>query len=200
MAYTLLALPVYSSLMSGMYQYMRTGQKPEGIDWIYPRDGGHDQFGNETRSALPTYLAKDIMGWLHDPVHEAVAGVSPPLQAGLNIAKNEDYRGRAIRNTTGMGPRHSVLGQFRDVAEYLENLYVPFSWSQTSRDPGKEGKEEWPGYLGIGHAPKWSEQSPEQREALEQVRAARPPSPWKGYIRGKIESGADLAAETEDDE
>lgn len=167
MAYSFIALPVYSMLASAVYQYVKTktwpGQDEENlIGYIYPWDGGYDSHGQKTRKALPTYLAKDVMGWYHDWTHELVAGMAPTIQEAEYQLANKDYQGAAIRDPT----TDRWTQAYDSVAHMLKSI-EPFAVQGSSKEAGKEGEMQAEPFLGITNAPSWASQSEETAHALE---------------------------------
>ena len=93
-----IALPITYGVISGVYQYLKTGQPPQDTqDLLTPRTGGVDpRTGKPERITLPGYM-KDIMGWSTDPRQEAINKIATaPRLAGEILFKGADWRGDPI--------------------------------------------------------------------------------------------------------
>ncbi|WP_287459528.1 hypothetical protein [Sphingomonas sp.] len=85
-------------LMNGVANYLHTGQRPQGQDWVAYRTGGTttDRSGTHPERATFPSVMKDVFGFSDDPVKEAVNKMAPLPKALADIATNSDYRNQPI--------------------------------------------------------------------------------------------------------
>jgi len=94
MAYTA-SLPIVTGLMGGFINYMYTGQRPEGIDYWFPRTGHKDEFGRDERISIPSYM-KDLYH-LMEGAKDIATG---PVELGPKDSPRRSYIHRLARSRT----------------------------------------------------------------------------------------------------
>lgn len=89
-----IALPIASSAMNAMYQYLKTGEGPKDMhDLQAPRTGGTDAAtGEPERAMLPGYM-KDVYGWWHNPVQEAKNKMATGPRLATELVSTMDGQG-----------------------------------------------------------------------------------------------------------
>jgi hypothetical protein len=114
-----IALPIVYGTLSAAYQYLKTGQAPEGIqDLMAPRTGGADATSGEPeRLIMPGYM-KDVFGFYEHPVQEATNKIGTAPKMAGELLSNRDWRDDPIFNPNDSAPQW--LKQFWDYA--VQNL------------------------------------------------------------------------------
>lgn len=127
------ALVYLSAVMGALYQKLHTGLNPgeqaDGstdpstalLDLYFPRTGGMTRDGRPDRATLWTYM-KDVFAFLRHPITTIEGKVNPILSLTLELIRNEDYFGTAMRN-----PDDPLVQQLEDVVKYLATQYRPIS-------------------------------------------------------------------------
>lgn len=94
----IIALPIVYGTVGALYQYLKTGKKPEtSQDLMAPQTGGTDpKTGMPERMIMPGYM-KDVFGWEEDPVKTATNKASALVTTGINMATGKDWKGDPIR-------------------------------------------------------------------------------------------------------
>ncbi len=113
----LLALLLGGAIINALTTFILTGgDKPEGWDYIAPRDGGVTEDGRPSRIILPTYLAKDLFSYLTRPRETLKAKAAPLISLSADLFFDRDFYNRKI-----YGDRSIGLGQ------YIRNELFPYS-------------------------------------------------------------------------
>ncbi len=129
----LMALVFIAAEMGALYQKLHTGLNPgeqeDGsidpstalLDLYFPRTGGMTRDGRPDRATLWTYM-KDVFAFIRHPITTVEGKVNPILSLTLELIRNEDYFGTAMRN-----PDDPLVQQLEDVVKYLATQYRPIS-------------------------------------------------------------------------
>ena len=133
-----LALPLVYGLEATIYQFLKTGEMPAGLqDLIAPRTGGTTPEGMPERVVLPGYM-KDVFGWYEDPRQEALNKRSRLLSLTQETLTNRDWRGAPIAPPAD--PEKSWQENVPSwLTAHMQNIaqsFVPISLRQLSRGPG----------------------------------------------------------------
>lgn len=88
-----IALPVVYGTLSALYQALKTGKPPEGIqDLLAPQTGGVDAAtGQPERLMIPGYM-KDVFGFIEHPVDEMTNKTATAPKVLGQLATNEDWK------------------------------------------------------------------------------------------------------------
>ena len=160
------ALATFVPLINGIATYLKTGEKPKGMDFLAYRTGGTDASSGEPERALLPGYQKDVYSFGYDfPNHigdEFTSKLSPALQTATQLYNNRDYRGLAIY------PKKGAIVQPDDkgVGDYLLEQAMPISLGQLAK-PDKLGSNISPAEktLAIRPAPAYL-QSPDRVESI----------------------------------
>jgi hypothetical protein len=139
MAYTA-SLPIVTGLMGGFINYMYTGQRPEGIDYWFPRTGHKDEFGRDERISIPSYMkdlyhlmegAKDIATGAGGVRAEgfATAKLHSSFGAIADMLHNKDFYNTEIANS-----EDPFMKRATDYTAFLVKQYHPLSWDKIARE------------------------------------------------------------------
>ncbi len=162
MAYTI-ALPLLSGMIGATYQYLKTGKGPKELkDYYFPKTGEIDPQGREVRMQFPTYM-KDVYHYTHDPMGTFTGKVHPMLGTIREMLMNEDYFGKAIRNSDD-----PFVKQVADEMSFAVKQFAPISVRQfeTSTAAKQTASERAGAFVGVVRAPAWAgESSAEQLAA-----------------------------------
>lgn len=121
-----LAMLLAGAVFNGVLTFMLTGDAPEGMDFIAPRDGGLTESGHESRIVLPLYLSKDLYSWATHPLRTLKAKMAQPLMVMGDLATNRDFYQRKIYGRGGIG-----------LDSYLMHLFFPYVLSGTLQNFGR---------------------------------------------------------------
>lgn len=172
MAYSLVALPVYTALLGAITQYLYTGSGPkEPKDYFFPRTGQVDERGNPERVNLPTYI-KDVYHYGTHPVKTATSKIHPALSMVYDMITNEDYYGTEI-----YGPDDPKSQQAKDMALFMAKQIVPFGIQNFAKEKERGAgtmKAMVPALTGITPAPSDINQTPAEAELYEYNQRTRP--------------------------
>lgn len=160
---TAAAVGIVSSyfLMNGIANYLYTGERPEGEDWIAFRTGGTEADGTPERSAVPSVM-KDFFGAMRDPVGEAENKLHPLGRAVSEVATNKDWRGLPVYRPNNV--EEDDLDQIKNdipdnlkgsrVAAALKHLggtVVPYGLQPNAN--GENSNISWASKVGLGLKP-----------------------------------------------
>lgn len=153
-----LAMPMVMGWYGAIYQYLHTGKYPgqgiekEGMagvlkDLYFPRNGGYDPRGQESRSSLASYI-RDIYHFAQDPVRTVIDKLNPLGSEVLNQYQNKNFYGVKIYNEDD-GLVQQLIDRVSDgVASNL-----PYSFQNSQRNPVKGIEPKVENFLGYGIAP-----------------------------------------------
>lgn len=161
MAYTM-ALPIVAGIAGGMLHYAMTGKPPEELkDYFFPKTGGVDENGRESRVSLPTYM-KDIYAYKEHPIKTLGDKLHPLGAAIVDMLNNRDYYGTEIRNADD-----PIIKQAMDLAKFAGKQFVPFGVQgyakMTERDESTTKK--LAPFIGITPAPSYIDQTDAEKLA-----------------------------------
>lgn len=93
-------------LMNGIANYLHTGQRPVGQDWVAYRTGGTtaDRSGVHPERATFPSVMKDVFGFPADPLGEARNKMAPLPRALSELATNSDWRSQPIYRPIALAP------------------------------------------------------------------------------------------------
>jgi hypothetical protein len=147
--------------MNGIANYLYTGERPKGEDWIAFRTGATQADGNPERAAVPS-VVKDFFGAMHDPVGEAENKLHPLARAIKEVATNQDRLGLPVYRPTNS--EEDDLEQVKDdipenlkgsrVAAALKHLggtVVPYGLQPNAN--GENSNISWAAQVGLGLKP-----------------------------------------------
>jgi hypothetical protein len=140
-----LALVGTVAAVNGALTLAFTGQRPQGMDYFAFRDGGKDEYGNDTRWLLPTYM-RDLVSYWQSSGQTLLNGTSPLISMVSELKQNRDYYGTEIRH-----PGDPLYKQGADVGKYVAKSYEPFwlrNLQQAQKDDAGAG-EKISTYFGV---------------------------------------------------
>jgi hypothetical protein len=120
-------------LMNGISNYLFTGQRPKGQDWMAFRTGATQSDGTPERAMVPSVM-KDFFGVVRDPMQEAVNKISPLPKALYQGADNQDWRGLPIYRPRSLdaedlrddAPDNLKENRLRALAGHFGGQFMPF--------------------------------------------------------------------------
>ena len=159
----LVSMSVTTGLMAAVYQFLHTGQLPQGPkDLVFPRTGDTAPDGSEQRVSMPGYL-KDAYALTAKPLQTAEHKLHPFLSLIAQSAENVDYYGVEIRHKDD-----PLVEQLRDYVAYLAKEMTPIALQSASkrRQEGSGWKGTLESQLGISPAPRNVVSPPTEAEEL----------------------------------
>ncbi len=156
------ALLYLAAVMGAIYQFLHTGKRPgeqeDGstdpstllLDLYFPRTGAYKRDGRPERASLWTYM-KDVFAFMRHPIDTAAGKANPMLTLLVDLLRNEDYFGNAMRNSDD-----PVVQQAGDVFRYIADQYRPISvknFMERRAERGESGIGALESFLGINIAP-----------------------------------------------
>jgi len=188
-AYALSSLGAMA-MLHGAYQYMKTGERPEGMDFIAPRTGGtYTSRGTgevPERAVFPGY-GKDVYTGTFDAPDswpDWLGGkMSPPAKIAGGLAANEDWRGNPIRDANA-----PTAEQAAQVLKYVATQgFAPY-WVVDQAKGQKVGSNisRAESFLGVAPAP----QSMQDRKKALEARKKRRQSEWERKRRTEARDAA----------
>ena len=131
-AYTM-SLLMTIGVINGALTYAFTGQMPRNMDFFAFRTGKKDQYGNDERFLMPSYM-KDVLAYATHPLTTLSNKVHPATQLLEDVLiKNHDYYGTEIRD-----PNASYLTQAGQTGKYVVKNFEPF-WTRGARKSLQQG-------------------------------------------------------------
>ena len=130
-----LALGITVSLMSGAYQYLKTGKPPGSVyDLMAGQTGGKTATGQPERAILPGFQ-KDVYGWFHDPLAEAEGKIHVVPKTIIESIANKGW------SQTAKGPRYGMISnpadpfwkQIGDRAVHAAQNFMPIGAQQLTK-------------------------------------------------------------------
>lgn len=123
------ALPFTFGTLNAVYQFMKTGESPQGMqDLLAPRTGGTDaRTGHPERIMMPGYM-KDVFGFALHPVQEAKNKIATaPRLVGETLSLSDgkggtNWRGDPIISPPREGEQNAPRWLKEYLAYLLENL------------------------------------------------------------------------------
>lgn len=94
-------------MMNGIANYLHTGQRPQGQDWIAYRTGGttRDHSGIHPERAVFPSVMKDVFNIGADPVGELGNKMAPLPRGLMEVARNTDWRGNPVFRPEALGEK-----------------------------------------------------------------------------------------------
>lgn len=168
-----LAMPIVMGWYGAIYQYLHTGKYPgqdiegEGVggvlkDLYFPRNGGRDKRGIESRSSLASYI-KDIYHFSRDPVRTVINKLSPLPNTMIEMFQNKDYYGTEIHNEDD-----PLVRQFIDNVNFVVQSNLPYSVQNAQRRGTRAGMgTKVESFFGFNPAPYDIDMTEAERRAYE---------------------------------
>lgn len=151
-AYTA-AMVMGTMWMNNIYQYLKTGTFPQGVENLFPWDGTKTTQGEKNHVYPKTYVYDAINFW-HDPETTAFHKAAPAVSTLSDIIHNQDYYHREIRN-----PGNSVPENAAATLGYLAHQFLPFSVGNLQESRLRNQKSTWESFAGVLPAPRWATRS-----------------------------------------
>jgi hypothetical protein len=153
-----ISMPLVMAFYGAVTQYLHTGKHPgEGIedqgiggvlkDLYFPRDGGRDPNGNESRISPASYI-KDIYHFAEDPLQTILNKLNPLANEITSIWKNKDFYGVKIYNEDDLWNQQAM-----DILDYAVQSNLPYSIQNAERRPQKNWASETESFFGWNVAP-----------------------------------------------
>lgn len=151
----LIALPVMTGLYGAMYQYLATGQGPQGDDvedrikdLLFPRTGLVRNDGAPERISIPSYV-KDVYAWSQRPTQTAKNKLHPLISTMAQAWDGRDFYGNIIANRDD-----PAVQQVEDALGWALSTIEPFSIQASARMfKERSGVQAAMGMLGFNPAP-----------------------------------------------
>lgn len=151
------------TLLAGLMTYAFTGEKPEGLDWFYPRTGEEDADGKPKRVNTP-YFTREIASIY---MHMQKEGVVPGLKH-LVMNKASGVFGLLSATATGVNgldqevrdPNGTAFEQLSQTLHFVFRDVEPIS-AGSFRD-SSSSKEKTLNVMGFSPAPKYATETPLQ--------------------------------------
>lgn len=147
-AYTA-AMVMGTMYVNSMYQLLKTGEMPKGMDFFFPKDGTKTTQG-ETNRVYPKTYVYDFINLAHDPVNTVWHKAAPDISTLSDIIRNEDYYHREIRD-----PGKDPIDNAASSIAYLAHQFVPFSFGNLQESKLRNQKSNWESFAGVLPAPRW---------------------------------------------
>lgn len=151
-AYTA-AMVMGTMWMNNIYQYMKTGTFPHGVENLFPWDGTKTAQGEKNHVYPKTYVY-DAINFAHAPLSTAWHKSAPGISTLADLVQNKDYYGREIRN-----PGASVPANAAATLGYLAHQFLPFSVGNLQESKLRNQKSNWESFAGVLPAPRWATRS-----------------------------------------
>lgn len=147
------AMVMGTMYMNGIYSYMHTGQMPNGLDYLFPRDGSKNPDGTENR-VYPKNYFYDAYNFVHDPVHTVLHKSAPLISTVDDVVENQDYYHRVIRD-----PGDSLPKQAASTLGFLASQFMPFTVQNAGENNLRGDSKFIQSFMGIQPAPQWAGRS-----------------------------------------
>lgn len=142
------ALPIVVGLYGAIYQYLATGSGPQEIkDYFYPKVPGVDQYGNQNRISLPSYM-KDLYHYYTNPVQTVLNKINPVDAAIVDMVQNKDFYGQKIYNEDD-----PFMQKVLDDLKFLVKQYEPFTFQNFEKTKNQPAAQRAQAFFGITPAP-----------------------------------------------
>ena len=158
---------------NGVLTYAFTGQRPSGMDFFAFRTGQKDDYGNEERFVLPSYV-KDILAYARHPGETLANKTHPMLSMFNDLSRNKDYYGVEIRERGA--PAGTQAGQ---AVGYVVRSWEPF-WTRglrRERARGAGAARQLAPLIGVMPAPRSVTETPAESLAHDLMQEQIPPGP-----------------------
>jgi hypothetical protein len=171
-AYLVAMNPIHA-LWAATYQKLMTGKNPESVkDLVFPRDGGYDERGHETRVSAPDY-AKEEWNWMNQPADTALNKAHPFPSFLLKLVNNRDYWGSKIRNKDD-----DYAEQIGQLGHYIwTQEMAPLSLTNLNKML-QRGEQSWgklaASQLGFSPTPSWIGLSKAEKLLADYMRERQP--------------------------
>lgn len=153
-----ISMPIIMGFYGAVFQYLHTGLLPGqghedqgagGIlkDLYFPRIGGYDPNGNESRVSPASYV-KDIYHFVEAPLITALDKLNPLPNEIIDLLRNKDFYGVQIYN-----PDDKFVQQTIDKLNYAVQSNLPYSIQIAERRPKKGIGSTIESFLGMNIAP-----------------------------------------------
>lgn len=137
--------------INAMRNYLLTGTKAQGADYLYPRNGTFSPQGEANRDYPKFSYVYEGINWTHDPLSTAEHKLAPQFGTAIDVAHNQNYFHRQIYDP-GAPPMDNVKSFFGFVAG---NSFVPFSVENYNESKLRGGGSLLGSAMGIIPAPRW---------------------------------------------
>ena len=158
---------------NGVLTYAFTGQRPSGMDFFAFRTGQKDDYGNEERFVLPSYV-KDILAYSRHPGETLANKTHPMLSMFNDLSRNKDYYGVEIRERGA--PGGTQAGQ---AVGYVVRSWEPF-WTRglrRERARGAGAARQLAPLIGVMPASRSVTETPAESLAHDLMQEQIPPGP-----------------------
>ena len=148
----MISLVITTAISSAIFQYLRTGTAPEEPkDYLFPKDGGIDKNGDDTRVSMPSYM-KDLYHYGNDFPSGALTTLknklSPVNGIVVQMFSNKDYYGTKVYNEDD-----STIDKTKDIFSYLGQQLVPFGIRNAKNNNSDQMADKVLPFIGIVPAP-----------------------------------------------
>lgn len=153
-----MSMPIVMGFYGAVYQYLHTGKLPgqgiedEGMpgvlkDLYFPRNGGIDQRGSDSRTSLADYV-KDVYHFAQDPIQTAINKLNPINDEIMSMIRNKDFYNTKIYNEDDLWPQ-----QWKDLAGYAVTSNISYSIQSAQRSTNKSLENKVESFFGFNTAP-----------------------------------------------
>lgn len=195
-----LAMPMVIGWYGAIYQYLHTGKYPgQGIedqglpgvlkDLYFPRNGGFDPNGQESRSTLASYV-KDIYHFAIDPVRTIIDKLNPVGSSVINQFQNRNFYGVQI-----VDPNDTNMKQFLDRVSDTVAENFPYSIQNAQRNPNRSFENKAENFIGFNMAPYDINMTRAEREAHKMAVQNIPIAPRSKEAAQKSQAEADIRSQ-----
>ena len=139
-------------IASALYQYLRTGKRPEEPrDYFFPKDGEVDKHGDPTRTSMPTYV-KDLYHYGNNFPSGALKTLkdklSPVNGIIIQMMENKDYFGTKIWNEDD-----PIDQKTKDVFSYMASQLISFGFRNAQKNESDKFIDKVMPFIGFIPAP-----------------------------------------------
>jgi Inorganic Pyrophosphatase len=149
-----------SMMLAGAMSYALTGKKPDGMDYVFPKNGLDNADGTPQRLSPPFNTREPFQFIAHKEQHNSWAGGAMEyiwnklvLSPIVELAKNKDFYGKRMWDPDAPG----YTKAFQALDATAGNMFNPAAMSGAKRagDLGGGIKEKGLAYAGFNPAPKY---------------------------------------------
>ncbi len=164
-----LSLVTTTMLCSALFQYLSTGKKPEELkDYFFPKDGGVDKNGDDTRVSMPTYV-KDLYHYKTNPIKTLVDKLNPVNGLFVQMANNKDYYGNKIINEDDSNWQKAL-----ETLSYFGDQLKPFGFRNFEKNKYGDATSKILPFFGITPAPYDLNMTPAEKRMSEIIASKQP--------------------------